>query len=186
MGVSLSDYLASFKRRQGCSSWRKASRARSTLTSVATTWNLALRRNVKKASPASAELLTAAAFLVPDSVPIEIFTLGGSELGDLLADALKGVAEDPLVFWELLAPLERYSLVERLSDDAFKLHRLTQEVVKDSLGEEGRRAWAGRVVRALNAAYPVPEFGNWKLCERLQPNARPASELVRTYKLESS
>jgi hypothetical protein len=184
VGVSLSDYLASFRRR-GLKLLEKGKPGAEYPASVATTWNLAVT-NIKKASPASSELLTAAAFLVPDSIPIEIFTLGGSELGDLLAEALKGVDEDPLIFWELLTPLERYSLVERLPDDAFKLHRLTQEVIKDSLGEEGRQAWAERVVRALDAAYPWPEFENWELCERLQPNARVASELTRTYKLESA
>ncbi len=184
VGVSLSAYLASFKRR-GLQLLEKGKPGAEYPASVATTWNLSFA-NVKKVSPASAELLTTAAFLAPDSVPIEIFTLGGSKLGDLLAEALKGSAEDPLIFWELLAPLERYSLVERLPDDAFKLHRLTQEVVKDSLGEEGRRAWAERVVQALNATYPYIEFENWKLCERLQPHARPASELARTYNLESA
>jgi len=183
VGVSLSAYLASFKRR-GLKLLEKGKPGAEYPASVATTWNLAFT-NVEKAAPASAELLTAAAFLVPDSVPIEIFTWGGAKLGDLLAEALRGVDEDPLVFWELLAPLERYSLVERLPDDAFKLHRLTQEVVKDSLSEEGRRAWAERVIRASNAAYRSAEFESWKLCERLQPHARPAAELARTYKLDS-
>jgi len=184
VGVSLGDYLASFKRR-GLQLLEKGQPGAEYPASVATTWNLAFT-NVQKASPASAELLAAAAFLVPDAIPIEIFTLGGAELGDLLAEALKGVDEDPLVFWELLAPLERYSLVERLPDNAFKLHRLTQEVVKDSLGEEGRQAWAERVVRALNRTYPTPVFENWKLCDKLQPNARLAYELTCTYKLDSA
>jgi tetratricopeptide (TPR) repeat protein len=183
VGVSLREYLASFQRR-GLKLLEKGKPGAEYPASVATTWNLSFT-NVQKASPASAELLTAAAFLAPDLVPIEIFTLGCSELDGLLAEALKGVAAEPLVFWELLEPLERYSLVERLPDDAFQLHRLTQEVVKDSLGEAGRRMWAERVIRALNTAYPDLEFENWKLCERLQPNARPAAELTRTYKLES-
>jgi tetratricopeptide (TPR) repeat protein len=140
-----------------------------------------------KESPASAELLKAAAFLVPDSIPIEIFTLGGPKLVGELAEKLSGTAEDPFGFWELLAPLERYSLVERLPDDdaAFRLHRLTQEVIKDSLGEEGRRDWAERVVGALAAVYPSVQFENWGHCERLQPSARVASELIRAYKLDS-
>ena len=184
VGGGFTEYLARY-RHQGVALFEKGEPSTDYPKTVATTWTLSFAA-VNESSPASTELLTAAAFLVPDSVPIEIFTLGGSELGGLLAEALQGVAEDPLVFWELLAPLERYSLVERLPDDAFKLHRLTQEVVKDSLDEEGRRAWAERVVRALDAAYPQPEFKNWKLCERLQPNAMPAAELARTYKLESA
>lgn len=182
VAVSFSAYLASFKKRR-LQLLEKGKPSGDYPASVATTWNLSFAQ-VRKASAASAELLTAASFLAPDSVPIEIFTLGGSELGDLLAEGLKAAAEDPLVYWELLAPLERYSLVERLPDEAFKIHRLTQEVVKDSLGKEGRRSWAERVVRALDATYPGVTFENWKLCERLQPNAKLALRLARTYNLE--
>lgn len=184
VGGGFAGYLARY-RHQGVALFAKSKPSTDYPKTVATTWTLSFDA-VREASPASAELLISVAFLVPDSVPIEIFTLGGSKFGGLLAQGLKGADEDTLIFWELLEPLERYSLVERLPDDAFKLHRLTQEVVQDSLGEEGRRAWAERVVRALDAAYPGVKFENWKLCERLQPNARSASELTRTYKLESA
>lgn len=182
VGGGFAEYLARY-RRQGLALLEKGQPSTDYPKTVATTWTLSFEA-VREASPASAELLIIAAFLVPDSIPVEIFTLGGSELGSLLTQALTGVAEDPLIFWELLEPLERYSLVERLPGDAFKLHRLTQAVVKESLGEEGRRAWAERVVRTLNAAYPPVEFEKWKLCERLQPTARHAFELTRTYNLE--
>ena len=65
---------------------------------VATTWTLSFAA-VRKASPASAELLIFTAFLMPDWIPIELFTLGSSGFGGLLAQALKGVDEDSLVFW---------------------------------------------------------------------------------------
>ena len=184
VGGGFTEYLARY-RRQGLALLEKGEPSTDYPKTVATTWTLSFTA-VKESSRASAELLTAAAFLVPDSVPIEIFTLGGSELGDLLAQALEGSDEDPLVFWELIESLERYSLVERLPDEAFKLHRLAQEVIKNSLGEEVRRVWAERVVRALNAAYPSPEFDNWGLCQRLQPSALLASEMTRSYELESA
>ena len=185
VGGGFAEYLARY-RHQGVALLERSEPSTDYPRTVATTWTLSFDA-VREASPASAELLTAAAFLVPDSVPIDIFILGGSGFGDLLARELKGADEDPLVFWELLEPLERYSLVERLPDhDAVKLHRLTQEVVKDSLGEEARRVWADRVVRGLTAAYPRSEFENWDLCEKLQPNARQAFELTRTYKLYST
>jgi hypothetical protein len=144
--VSLSAYLASFKRR-GLQLLEKGKAGADYPASVATTWNLSFT-NIKKASPVSAELLTAAAFLEMDLIPIRIFTSGGSALGDLLAHELKDADEDSLVFWELLAPLERYSLVERLSGNGFTMHRLTQKVIQDSLAEEEQRAWKMRVIRA--------------------------------------
>lgn len=179
VGGGLDEYLSRY-RRQGVALFAKGKPTTDYPRTVATTWTLSFAA-VREASPASAELLTGAAFLVPDSIPIEIFTRGGSELGGQLAEQLKGSDEDQLVFWELLEPLERYSLVERLPDDAFNLHRLTQEVVKDSLGVEGRREWAEQVVRGLNAAYPYIEFNNWGLCEKLQPHALQAAELVRHF-----
>ncbi|HWM90512.1 MAG TPA: FxSxx-COOH system tetratricopeptide repeat protein [Thermoanaerobaculia bacterium] len=181
VGGGLDEYLARY-RRQGVALFAKGKPTTDYPRTVATTWTLSFAA-VREASPASAELLTAAAFLVPDSIPIEIFTRGGSEFGDPLARQLEGVVEDQLVFWELLEPLERYSLVERLIDDGFKLHRLTQEVIKDSLGEEGRKDWAERVVRALDAAYPDVEFSNWGVCEKLQPHALQAAKLVQRFRI---
>ena len=183
IGGGCAGYLARY-RRQGLKLLEKAELSTDYPKTVATTWQLSFAA-VQAEEPDSAELLKAAAFLVPDSIPIEIFTLGGPKLGELLADKLTDAREDPLAFWEMLAPLERYSLVDRLQGDSFRIHRLTQEVIKDSLGEEGRREWAERVIRALDAAYPRGELTTWRLCARLQPSARAASELIRSFELDS-
>ncbi|MEA2603262.1 MAG: hypothetical protein QOF89_4254 [Acidobacteriota bacterium] len=212
VGGSFAEYLSRY-RRQGLALLAKAEPSTDYPKTVATTWTLSFDA-VREVSPASAELLTAAAFLAPDSIPIEIFTWGHSEfgaagsskkgggrvildkvcfsrgrqtvVGDALSKALVANSGDKLGIWELLAPLESYSLVERLPDEAFKLHRLTQEVLKNSLDEVRQRAWAEQLVRALNAAYPLPEFESWRFCERLQPNMRAIYELTRTYKMESA
>jgi hypothetical protein len=120
--------------------------------SAETTWNLSFDA-VRELSPASAELLIGASFLMPDSIPIEIFIHGGSKLGGLLPHALQGAAEEPLIFWNLLKFLERYSLVERLPGNRFKLHTLTRELVLDSLGYKDRTAWVEKVIQAFNMAY---------------------------------
>lgn len=156
VGVSLTDFLSSFRRR-GLQLLEKGKPSADYPASIATTWNLSFSR-IKKTSPASAALLTAAAFLNPDLVQIAVFTQGGSKLDGLLARALRGAEKDPLIFWELLEPLERYSLVERVSANGFKLHRLTQAVVKDSLGNKGSLIWVRWVVRAIEAAPPWFDF----------------------------
>lgn len=183
VGGGFSKYLDRY-RHQGLALLEKGELSTDYTKTVATAWQLSFDA-VRKTSPASAELLTAAAFLLPDSIPIEIFTRGGSEFGGLLGMTLEGAAEDSLTFWEALEPLERFSLVERVQLEAFKLHRLTQKVLIHSLDQGEQRAWADRVLKALNAAYPVPEFRNWNLCEKLQPNVRAAIALVRSYRLES-
>ncbi|HSK77569.1 MAG TPA: FxSxx-COOH system tetratricopeptide repeat protein, partial [Thermoanaerobaculia bacterium] len=179
VGGSFSEYLARY-RRQGVVLLTKGRPSTNYPNTVATTWSLSVDA-VRAASPASAELLTAVAFLVPDSIPIEIFTRGGTELGGLLASCLSGAVEEPLIFWELLEPLERYSLTERLPDNAFKVHRLAQHVINHSLDDESRRGWAARVIRALSTAYPAVEPKTWSLCERLQPHAIRAADLVTDF-----
>jgi hypothetical protein len=144
VGGGFAEYIAKYKR-QGLALLTKGQPSTDYHKTVATTWSLSFDV-LRKTSPASAELLTATAFIDGDPIPIWIFIEAGSQLGGLLAQELIGVEKDPLVFWELLEPLERYSLVERLPDDAFKMHRLTREVVKDSLDENGRRTWAERLI----------------------------------------
>ncbi|HSK81448.1 MAG TPA: FxSxx-COOH system tetratricopeptide repeat protein, partial [Thermoanaerobaculia bacterium] len=212
MGASFAEYLTRYQS-QGLALLERGKPSTDYSKTVATTWTLSFIA-VHEASPASAELLTAAAFLVPDSVPIEIFTWGGSEfgketqsrkvhwrlilelfsfyrhsqpfIGDALSKALITSRTNKLDFWELLEPLERYSLVERLPDDAFKLHRLTQEVMRISLGEKGRRVWAERVVGALSAVYPNVEVSTWHTCERLQPHAIQAADLTKRYMISEA
>jgi tetratricopeptide (TPR) repeat protein len=204
VGGGFAEYLTRYQR-QGVALFTKSKPSTGYPKTVATTWTLSFDA-VRLVSLASAELLISVAFVAPDAVPIEIFTLGGAEFGSKrsfllrildrlfhrtfagedLSKALVTSSEDSLSFWELLEPLERYSLVHRLPNNTFKLHRLTQEVIKDTLDEEGRRAWTERIVRALNAAYPQAEFENWNLCERLQPSARLAYDLARKYKIKST
>ncbi|MEM7352317.1 MAG: tetratricopeptide repeat protein [Acidobacteriota bacterium] len=184
VSVRLADYLASFERR-GLQLLEKGRPGADYPASVATTWNLSLER-VREASAAAAELLNVAAFLDPERIPFEIFTLGGGELGEVLAPALQGVDEDPLILYELLAPLERYSLVERRPDRAFELHRLTQQVVRDALGDAAQAVWAERIVRAVDRAYPEPESTQWATCERLQPSALASIRLIERFDLQSA
>ncbi len=135
---------------------------------VTTTWAMNMRK-VGEESPASADLLRACALLAPDDVPEEFLTEGAAELGSAIA--VVPLEDDPLAVGALLAPLVRYSLVRRdLVGRTWSVHRLVQEVVKASLGEEERRRWVERVVRALDKAFPWPEFSTWPACGQLLPH----------------
>lgn len=152
--------------------------------SVATTWALNFE-DVERTSAASAEILRLSAFLAPDRIPLEILTLGASELGPTLSSALQITAEDSLALDELLVPLSLYSLIEReLETRSFSVHRMVQEAVRAGLDDESQRRWAERAVRALSLAFPSPEVPNWPLCERLLPQAAVALEITRRYGLE--
>ena len=46
---------------------------------------------------------------------------------------------------------------------------------------ETETIWAERTVRAINSAFPDPEFANWSQCERLAPHANHAAKHVTEY-----
>ncbi len=115
--------------------------------SVATTWSLSFEK-VKQASATAADVLCASAFLHPDSIPEELFTEGGKDLGPTFQDLLLGnVSLD-----QIMTPLLRYSLLERNSRHrTLRIHRLVQAVLIDSMDQETQRLWAGRVVKAVSS-----------------------------------
>ncbi len=107
-------------------------------------------------------------------MPLEIFEQGAQTLGPHLAQALvdDGVGE-------VVAPLLRYSLVERdVEARTLSVHRMVQAVVRAGLGE-AEREWGERVVKALARLWPQePVFGTWKLGERLCPQTLVVARVV--------
>jgi tetratricopeptide (TPR) repeat protein len=165
--VSFADYLASYRRRGFELFGQMGPQAGTRHNSVTVTWSLNLEQ-VRRESPASADLLHAAAFLAPEAIPDEFFLDGGGEISDLLGAAV--ASRDPLAVAELAAPLIRYSLAERDGEKrTLSLHRLVQEAVKMDLGAAGSEK-LGRVVKSLYRSFPSPEFPTWTRCERLLPH----------------
>jgi tetratricopeptide (TPR) repeat protein len=149
--------------------------------SVTITFSLAFAQ-VEKANPAAADLVRACAFLAPDAIPEEIFTSGGRELGEPLAQA----AGNPLAWDAAVEAAGRFRLIHRnVANDTLNIHRLVQEVLKDGMDTPTRRVWAERVVQALNEVFPSVEFRNWPQCERLIPHAIVAGRLVEDFGLDS-
>ena len=165
--VSFGDYLASYRNRGLELVSQAKPEAGTRHNPVDVTWSLNLEQ-VQCESPASIDLLQAAAFLAPDAIPDEFFLDGGSEISDQLGAALE--QRDPLAVAEIAAPLLRYSLVERDAEKrTVSMHRLVQEVVKMDLGEAESET-RQRVLRALGRSFPWPKFEAWPTCERLLPH----------------
>jgi tetratricopeptide (TPR) repeat protein len=102
------------------------------------------------------EILNFCAFLSPDDIPVELFQHDISFKVD--RDTFNGG----------IAALQRYSLIKRNTQEkTFSMHRLVQAVFNDAMPPDLQKQWRERVVRALNAAFPAPEFSNWRQCERL-------------------
>jgi tetratricopeptide (TPR) repeat protein len=147
--------------------------------SVATTWDLSFQK-VEQANPAAGELLKVCAFLYPDGIPEELFSIGGSELGS----ALEGLASDSYSFDCAVGGLLKYSLIYRDPNaGTLEIHRLVQFALKQGMDEAAQRLWAERVVRAVYHAFPKVEFSTWSLCERLINQAHICAELINKFDL---
>jgi tetratricopeptide (TPR) repeat protein len=111
----------------------------------------------QKRHPLATDILRFCAFLHPDAIPEELFQYD---------DGFKFDAE---AFKKGIRALLRYSLLKINSQTkTCSLHRLVQAVVIDDMSPDLQKQWRERVARALNAAFPEPDFKEWGWCERLR------------------
>ncbi len=178
------DYFASLKSRR-LELLEKGKPPRSQYpNSVATTWSMNFEQ-VEQTSEAAAEILRLSAFLAPNRIPYELWKLGAPALGETLSSALGGATEDPVAVAEILEPLARFSLIEReRAERTFSIHRLVQEVVKETLTRSARHAKTECIVRALALFCPGEEMQAWPLCDRLQAHWRAVTDEIERSELE--
>jgi tetratricopeptide (TPR) repeat protein len=170
---SLAEYLALYRSEGSALRARRGELAPSH-ASVTITFSLAFA-GVAAANPAAAELVRGCAFLAPDAIPEEVFTLAGEKWGNPIAELIA----KRLTWIEAIKSAGRFALIHRDSAGRnLHIHRLVQEVIKDEMAVETRRRWEERVIQALNVVFPKPKFQNWSRCERLLPHARMAARLV--------
>ena len=165
-GVSFATYLRSYDKRRLQLLEKEKPQIGDYPESVATTWTINFEA-VQASSAAAADLLRLSAFLAPDNIPYEILALGNEQLGEPLSVALAEMADDELVLPELLEELTRYSLIRLETNYRYSIHRMVQEVLRDTLSPEQRQQWIDRTIAALNATFPSVEFDNWWRCDRL-------------------
>jgi tetratricopeptide (TPR) repeat protein len=141
---------------------------------------------IERTAPAAADLLRFSAFLSAEKIPLELPARGAPELGPAVREALARVASDPVALDEMLEPLAEFSLIRRdRATRTYNVQRLVQDAVLRSLPPEAERLWVERAVRALNRAFPVPDFPMWPYCERLLAHARACAAHVERLGLES-
>jgi len=130
------------------------------------------------------DILRVCAFLSPESIPIEIFTCTGYELGNNIANA---ILEDSR-FDNALRILLRYSLIERDRKDItnISVQTIVQDIIREQMTQEESCLWANRVINALNKLFPTPDFNSWNECNRLLAHTlRFAEEWISNYALTS-
>ena len=131
-------------------------------------------QRAREVYPLAMEVLVFCTFLAPDALPEEVFI--HDEQWNL----------SPLLLNEAIGALRRYSLIKRSTDDRqLSIHRLVQAVLQDGMEKEALRAWAERVVLAVNAALPPAEYGNWPQCERLLPSASAVAEHIELFHIKN-
>jgi tetratricopeptide (TPR) repeat protein len=146
--------------------------------SVAATFSLSFK-DVEQASPAAADLLRFCAFLNPDAIPVDqIIVKGAPELGPVL----RSVATNKIKLWEVIEELRKFSLVRyntTTKNRTLTVHRLVQEVLRDSMNKDTLRLWLERTVRALNRAFPNVSFKEWSRCEQCLPHVQACLPLIQ-------
>ena len=121
--------------------------------SVHTTWEMNFEF-VKKQSPAAATMMRIAAFLESENIPIEVINPGLPELDQ---EELRNCVLSKIDIATILKVMSSYSLFSvHHQTKAFGVHKLVQEVVRDSLTSSER-------IEALVAATRVLHFAFKKI-----------------------
>jgi hypothetical protein len=135
--------------------------------SVAASWGMAFDRLAADA-PAGLVLLSIAAWLAPEPVPLTLFTAHP----ELLPEPLATVAADPLAVAELTGLLRRRALA-RVEADTLQLHRLVQTLLQAgpaALGFPDRHRVAVGLLRAAAPANPWNNPACWPTWRQLLPH----------------
>ncbi|QBD82600.1 tetratricopeptide repeat protein [Ktedonosporobacter rubrisoli] len=181
-GCSLSDYLARYQRRRLSLLDRRGRWHMQHPASVVATISLCMER-IEQSFPAAAELLRCCIFLPVESISEEFLMRGAAALGPILADMIG----DPLALDEAIASLRTLSLLYRhAAARRLSVHSLVQVVLLDMLSEEERYVWIGRVVGAVQLAFPgARTVDDVQICEQLLPLIYACVDYIRQRKLIS-
>ncbi|MGB8201676.1 MAG: FxSxx-COOH system tetratricopeptide repeat protein, partial [Pseudonocardiaceae bacterium] len=144
--------------------------------SLAASVQIALDRLAAQ-SPATLVLLTLAAYLAPEPIPLTLFTTHPTQLPDLLATT----AGDPLAFAELTRLLRQYGLA-RVEPATLQLHRLLAAILRTQ--PHPTQDLPTLVVRLVRAAVPADDpwdnLPAWPAWRQLLPHVLVATDPHRT------
>jgi tetratricopeptide (TPR) repeat protein len=146
--------------------------------SVAKTFRLAIEE-ATRLQPAADRLITYAALLAPEPIPLFLFEEGRDTFGESFAGLIGAGGMQ-----ETISALRSFALVEietvaderepEVTTDTIRLHRLVREVVAGEVVAADRDAARGVLIRVLAAVYPQNAFldpTSWPRARRLNPLA---------------
>ena len=175
-GKTLAGYLTLFRQHQVALLKRGVSGTDDSAT-VAKTWEISFQR-IEKESPAGAALLHLCAFFAPDDIPRDVIAAGAI----FLPEPLRATVGDGLAFDDAVSAIRRYSLIETGGEATLSLHRLVQAVIRERLGEDGRKQWSEAAVKVVNKVFPEEsdDVRTWKECDRLLPHAIATTDFAES------
>ncbi len=132
---------------------------------VATTWNISLD---KIDNESAKQLIRLLAFMAPDNIPKDIFT----QTAEYLPEPLASTVKKELKFDTAIRDLTRYSLI-KTEKDRVSIHRLLQEVIRESLGDT-KVEYFQYCVMILHKLFKYDEYDmkTWNNCARLMPHVQ--------------
>lgn len=132
--------------------------------SVTITYSLILNI-LRGRNPLVVDVLNLSAFLAPVDVPIEIFQ---SHTMFYYMKNFMGTVIESYTFPNIVNEAGRFSLLTRnLEKDSFNLHRLVQEVIRDSLDEENKKDLIKQLF--LTVCKPLIRI-DWQYVTRMAPH----------------
>ncbi|MGH4010613.1 MAG: FxSxx-COOH system tetratricopeptide repeat protein, partial [Pseudonocardiaceae bacterium] len=126
-------------------------------------------------SPVALQLLTLAAYLAPEPIPLTLFTTHPAQLPDLLAT----VAGDPLAFTELTRLLRQHGLAH-VGPATLALHRLLAAILRTQSQPQDLPTLVVRLLRATVPADPWENPPTWPTWRQLLPHILVATDPHRT------
>jgi tetratricopeptide (TPR) repeat protein len=167
---SPSRYQTLFEKRQKLVKGGRALTGRQAI--LTSTWEISLQQ-IKKTSPAGADLMRLCAFLAPENIPLDDIRRGSKSLPRSLAAAI----EDQEVFDEAVETLKQYSVAKVLGNSFLSIHRAVQAVVRSGMGEHDRKKWARAAVSVMAGAFPAEcdDWRTWPVASILLPHAKKAA-----------
>ncbi|MDM8518991.1 FxSxx-COOH system tetratricopeptide repeat protein [Anaerolineales bacterium HSG6] len=119
---------------------------------IATVWNISLKRLAKQ-SPQALNLLRLCSFLAPDDIPLQLLLDGAEALPPELSKALA----NRFLLNKLTTALNDYSLIKRRGE-SLSVHRLVQAVIRGQLSAEGRVAWLQATAKLLETWFDYEDI----------------------------
>jgi hypothetical protein len=180
-GDRLAEYLESFRQRRADMLARGASVRHG--KTVASTWALAFGR-LQQDTPTAVGLLRLMAYCAPEAIPLRLLLQPGPELaeqlGQVVAPLLAPLLADQLIAKDAIAALHRYSLVTRVGEGLWSVHRLVQAVTADQMPADVADQWRQATAALVEAAIPddTQPSKAWPVCALLLPHARAVLALT--------